>query len=85
MNFILLGQDQTTYYRAKNSRFLIENLSRKVREKSGFGVWGVLGAMFVVNVKKRVARKLRRIILLHSEIVTCRIHFQLNFLHFLQI
>ena len=43
-------------------------LSRKIR------IWG-LGSHFDVIVKKSVARKLRRIVLLHCTSETCRFHF----------
>ena len=41
-------------------------------ESAGLGIWG---PCFVVNVEKRVAQKLRRIILLHSRLVSFRSHF----------
>ena len=44
---------------------------RKIR------IWGLggLGVMSIVNLKKRLAQKVRRIILLHLGRVTFRIHF----------
>ena len=44
-------------------------------EKSGFGVSGVWGAIFIVILWKRAAQKLRRIILLHLGLVTFRFHY----------
>ena len=37
--------------------------------------WGVLGAILAVNLKRRVARNLRRIVLHHFGLVACRLHF----------
>ena len=39
------------------------------------GSEGLLGAIFIVNIIKRIAPKLHRIILLHFGLVTFRIHF----------
>ena len=39
--------------------------SRNIMEKSGFGVWMGLEAIFTVNFIEILAQKLRRIILLH--------------------
>ena len=63
-----------------SSRFSFVHLStfwksEKIWEKCGFGVWEVWRAIFIVNFEKRVAQKLRRIILLHFGLVTFRIHF----------
>ena len=52
------------------NRFPIEH-----PEKSGFGVWGVWGTNFTVNLKKRVAQKLRRTILLHFRLIPFRCLF----------
>ena len=43
-------------------------------QKPRCGVWGVCGAIFIVNFEKRVGQKLRRIILLHFGLVAWRIH-----------
>ena len=40
------------------------------------GSEGVWGAIFTVNIKKRVAQKLRRIIVLRFGLVPFRIHFR---------
>ena len=42
-----------------------------------WGLWG-LGAMFIVNIMKRIAQKLLRIILLHLGLVTFRFHYLEN-------
>ena len=52
----------------------IENLE-KIRISGSGGVWG---AIFTIIFKKRVARKLCRIILLHLGQVTFNFHFQKN-------
>ena len=51
-----------------------------IRLYKGFGeirIWdlGGLGTIFIVNSKKRVTRKLRRITLLHFGLVTFNFHF----------
>ena len=47
----------------------------KSGEIPDLGSWGVWGAISIVDFKKRVARKLHRIILLHLGLVTFRFHF----------
>ena len=42
---------------------------------SDLGSGGIWGAIFNVNFDKRVAQKLRRIIMLHFGLVTFRLHF----------
>ena len=64
------GPDDTLPKPQKN-RFPIENPGRiRIR------VVGGLGAISVVNIIKRLAQKLHRIILFHFEFVTFRIHFR---------
>ena len=52
----------------------MENLG-KSGKKSDFGSGGVLGAIFIVNIMKRIVQKLCRTILLHFGLVFFRIHF----------
>ena len=50
----------------------------KIRESRGNQIWGVGGsggAISIVNIIKRLAQKLRRIILLHFGLVTFRFHY----------
>ena len=54
----------------EKNRFPIENIGNM--GKSRFGVWGGLGAIFIVYFKKRVARKPHRVVLLHFGLVTFR-------------
>ena len=56
-------------------KFLGPDFLQKIIEKSGFEVWGCPGSHCYCKSKKRVARKLRRIILLHFGLVTFRFHF----------
>ena len=44
-------------------------------DKFRFEVWGGLGGKFLVSSNTRMARKLRRIILLHFGLVTFNFHF----------
>ena len=53
--------------------FEISNL-RSCANSENMWFWG-LGAIFVVHVNQSIARKLRRLILLHFWLVTCRFHF----------
>ena len=53
----------------------IENQG-KFMEILGVGVWGDLGGVFIVNLKKRVAQKRRVIILLHLGFVTISFFFE---------
>ncbi len=46
--------------------------------KSDLGSMGVWGAISIVNMMKRIAQKLRRIILLHFGLVTFRFHYLEN-------
>ena len=48
---------------------------RKSERNCGFVVKGVWGAIYTVNIIKRIARKLRRIILLHFGQVTFRFDY----------
>ena len=59
-------------YRPQKGRLLIENL-----ENPDFGSGGLCGAIFILKCMERVARKLRRIILLHfgRTVVSFRNHF----------
>ena len=47
-------------------------------KKSRFRFWGVWGTILTVNVHKRVAQKLLRIVLLHCGLVTFRFRFGKN-------
>ena len=48
-----------------------------IENPGGFGIWGLggLAAHFDCKLKNRLARKLRRSILLHFGLITFRIHF----------
>ena len=61
--------------RPNKLRFPIGN-PRKSGDECDLGVLGVWGVIFTANVMKRIAGKLRRIILLHSGLITFRIHFR---------
>ena len=63
--------------KTETSRIPITNL-RKSRKFRILGLGRVGGFIFIVNFKKRVAEKLRRIILLHLGLITCRFHFGKN-------
>ena len=48
------------------------------RGKYGFWVWGIWGVIFILNClncKKRVAQKLRMIIMFHFGLVAFKFHF----------
>ena len=52
-----------------------ERRSKKIRKEIGCGIWRVWGeGMFTINFKKRGARTLRKIILLHFGLVTFLFH-----------
>ena len=64
----LVGEKRPTSYRKFKN--ILEKLW--ILGLGGLGGWGVI---FIVNIIKRIARKLSIIILLHFGLVTFRIHF----------
>ena len=61
-------------HRDQKKRFPVENRG-KSRNMLVLGAGGVWGPIFTVNCKRRVARKLCRIILLHLGLITSNFHF----------
>ncbi len=53
--------------------------SQKIMEKLQIWGRGGMGLILILNILKRIAQKLRRIILLHFGLVTFRIHFGMFF------
>ena len=51
---------------------------QEIREKLGIWGLGVWGAIFTANIIKRIARELRRIILLHFGLIFVWIHYWKN-------
>ena len=61
--------------RKKQKKTNTHRRSVKIREKSGFWVWGVWGAISTVNLFERAAQKLRRIILTNFASISFRFDF----------
>ena len=59
----------------RGSTGALYGLYRVSGTKIPFGVWGVLGAILIANLNKRVAQRLHRIMLLHFGPVTFKFHF----------
>ena len=63
------------FFRIGVKRLISFRKSGKSRKNCGFEVQGVWGVILTVNIIKRIAQKLRRIILLHFGLVTFRFHY----------